>query len=534
MTCPDFQISKTGRQGLGVVQPQSGLNYPFVAPTADIQYLVADLHFEYDDIGEYNADVAAAKHPLAIKHLYGIGCVENTPAENFLTPVHAADIVLVDALGRVVLDTTTQSTTFDQANWGQDYKIYTWKTANSICRLVAHATWPIDDDADTDFVRHYDKYLTPENAQLDERAVYKMPKRLLTVRVKTGQTISSRYAGSINFTNGYNTELIALPTETKNFRKNTKINFSAVAGSGLGRYGNCPGGAVVPVSKINGVSGVSGDFHLAAKDCLLIRRGVTVGVDPPNNTNPSITSHQQIGANCDPCCACSDYSDTAKYMNDTSYRYKLIGQRAEKVRTEHENNIARWLDQRACSVQRPLRLFMVPQRCPYVDIVMMICNPCQSCVLPTRLTLTVDVAGDLIPAPGQNPNAVSVRPSIECGHTFMRAPGVRNAGVGITVSQNGMQYSAAFPTIQPGESAYAQFRLRFDQIDTTAPSAEPAKPRGPYVINGTLTGAYLSNNAPLLINCGDNLDDQTPPPPALAEATQTLYCNADGQTEAPC
>ncbi|NDD52493.1 hypothetical protein EBZ39_01205 [bacterium] len=534
MPCPDFQLSTTGRQGLGVVQPQSGLNYPLVNPTADIEYLIADFHFEYDDIGEYNNSVAPVKNPISIRHLYGVGCVENMPAANFPTPAHDADIVLVDALNRVVLDTTTQPTTFDQADWSQDYKIYTWKTANSVCRLVAHKTWPMADQGDDDAPRNYNKYLTPVNAQLDARAVYKMPKRLLTLRVQNGQTISNRYVDAVNFVNGYNTEIAAEKAEVKNFRINTEIKFSAVAGTGLGRYGNCPETPAVPISKINGVTGANGDFNLSAKDCLFIRRGVTVSVNEPHSTNPSLTSHQQIGANCDPCCACSDYSDTAKYMNDTSYRYKLIGQRAEKVRTEHENNIARWLDQRACSVQRPLRLFMVPQRCAYVDIVMMLCNPCQICVAPTRLTLTVDVSGDFVPAPGQDPATLAVRPSLECGYTFMRAPGVRGAGVGITVSPNGLQYSVAFPTVKPGESAYAQFRLRFDQIDLTATENSVVKPRGPYVINGVLTGVYLSDNSPLLTNCGDPLDDQTEPPAAIAETTQTLYCNSDGKTEAPC
>jgi hypothetical protein len=76
--------------------------------------------------------------------------------------------------------------------------------------------------------------------------------------------------------------------------------------------------------------------------------------------------------------------------------------------------------------------------------------------------------------------------------------------------------------------------LRFDQIDLTAAETSVVKPRGPYVINGVLAGVYLSDNSPLLINCGDPLDDQTEPPPAIAETTQTLYCNADGKTEAPC
>lgn len=536
MTCPDFQLSKHGRAGLGVVQPQSGLDYPLVAPSADIRYLIADLHLSYDDAGEYDPAVTPAAHPLRIKYLYGLGCVENTPASGFPTPTHAADIVIVDSLNRVILDTTLPGTTFNAQPWSADYTIYEWKTARAVCRLVCYNTWPDEDNGqvDDDTRRNYDKSLTPINARLDERAVYKLPRRLLSMRVRNGQTTTARYKGSFKFVNGYNTEIVPGGGEVKNFRNVTSINFRAVAGTGLGRYGNCPGGVAVPITKINGVTATAGDFRLAATDCLWLRRPVTVGLTAPYPVNPSTTAHQQIGADCDPCCGCDDYANTAKYMNETSYRYKLIGQRAEKVRTEHENNIARWLDQRSCSVQQPLRLLMVPQRCPYMDIVMMLCNPCETCVEPTRVTLTLTVSGDFVPADPETQTSVAVRPTLECGYTSMYAPGIRGRGVGISVSGDGFQYSAVFPQLKPGDSAYVQFRLKFSQYDPTNPAVEDTRARGPYVVTGMLTGANASTNQPILTNCGQLLNDGLPPLAALAETTQTLFCNAEGKTEAPC
>jgi hypothetical protein len=535
MTCPDYTTSKSGRSGLGVVQPQSGLDYPLVSPSEDIQYLVADLHLSYDDAGEYDSGAPKATHPLRIKYLYGIGCVENTPAPGFPVSVHAADIVVVDSHNRVILDTNHEDVLFNVSAWGADYRIYEWKTARAVCRLVTYTTWPNDDNQqiDDDTRRQYDKYLAPSNARLDERAVYKMPKRLLTLRVRNGNAISPRYTESIKFVNGYNTEIVAGTAETKNFRNNTKINFTAVAGTGLGRYGNCGGNVGVPLTKINGLSSDNGDFRISGTDCLWARRPVSVGISPPYAVNPSTTAHQQIGADCEPCCSCNDYAATAKYMNDTSYRYRLIGQRADKVRTEHENNIARWLDQRACSVQRPLRLFLVPQRCAYMDVVMMLCNPCETCVNPSRLTVTLDVSGDLVALPGQQ-TPVHVTPSLECGHTAMYAPGIRGGAIGITVSSDGRNYTAAFPQLKPGSSAYVQFRVKFTQLDDTQTPSVETRARGPYVITGVLTGALLSDNSPILTNCGVNLADGFPPPAAVSETVQTLHCNADGKTEGPC
>ena len=164
----------------------------------------------------------------------------------------------------------------------------------------------------------------------------------------------------------------------------------------------------------------------------------------------------------------------------------------------------------------------------------MLCNPCEKCFEPSRLTVSLNVSGDFVPVNPETQTNVAVRPELECGYTSMRAPDIRGSSVGITVSGNGLQYSAAFPRLKPGDSAYVQFRLRFDQFDPTNSLIEPARARGPYVITGVLTGTYLSGGLPILTNCGDKLYDGTNPPAASAELTQTLYCNAEGKTEAPC
>jgi len=538
MTCPDLQTSKRGRAGIGVIQPQSGLDYPLVAPSDDIQYLIADLHIAYDDVGEYEPAFLPAAHPLRIKYLYGAGCIENTPSAGFPAAANAVDIVIVDANNRVILDTTTQTTQFNAQAWSADYRICEWKTLRAVCRLVLYTTWPDNDSGriDDDTQRNYNKFLTPVNAQLDERAVYKMPRRLLTMRVKNGQTVSPRYSGKFTFTNGYSTEINAAAPETKNFRNITEVTFDAVAGTGRGRYGACDDGEEVPITKINGLAGDNGNFRLSGTDCLWVRRPTTVGVGPPYPVNASTTAQQQIGADCDPCCGCDEYVDAAKYLNETSYRYKLIGQRAEKVRTEHENNIARWRDQRACSVQRPLRLMMVAQRCPYIDVVMMLCNPCETCLDPARLTLSLNIAGDFVPAKPEQQTPINIRPTLECGYTTLYAPGIRGGAVTIAVSGDGLQYSAVFPQLKAGDSAYVQFRLKFNQnqyIPATA-TEEETRARGPYTVTGILTGVHTTTNLPVLTNCGQNLDDGQLPPVASAEVARTLNCTAQGTTETAC
>jgi hypothetical protein len=99
-----------------------------------------------------------------------------------------------------------------------------------------------------------------------------------------------------------------------------------------------------------------------------------------------------------------------------------------------------------------------------------------------------------------------------------------------------LQYSAVFPQLKAGDSAYVQFRLKFNQnqyIPTTA-TEEETRARGPYTVTGILTGVHTTTNLPVLTNCGQNLDDDQLPPVASAEVARTLNCTAQGTTETAC
>jgi hypothetical protein len=505
MSCPDFSLSSFGRRGIGVIQPQSGLDYPFVAPTPDIRYLVADFFLSYDDPAEYDGGNTFTP-PLRIKYLYNVGCEENTPPAGFPTPrtANEADIVVVDADDRVVFDSTVGAVTAAEEAWSADYKIYRWQNSSSTCALVAYTTWAATDDDK----RNHAKYLAPANAILEARAVYKMPRRLKTLRVQSGGTTSSPISGLVNFRNGYNTTLVAAAPVVNNFRINTPVVFNAVAGTGLGKYQNCgtdeTGEAVQPIRKINGIPTTTGDFLLSGTDCVWSRRPTLRTND--NGLNPSGVVHQQIGADCPPCCECSDYVDTALYMNQVQSQYMLIGERVNDVKLYHEQNVARWLDQRLCSVN-PLKLLLVPQRCPYMDIVLMLCNPCQDCVLSSRLTLTL------------TPTITSPA-TLVCGYTAFYAAGINGRPIPITETQlaGSSSFSAQFPIIRGGGTAYLKFRVKFQE-------------RSQYVIDGALT-ANLNTGEPILTGCADTPSEDRQI--AVATRSEALYCTPEGQTERPC
>jgi len=531
MACPDYVISSSGRAGIGVNQ-DAGLDYPLVRPSSDIDYLLADFYLAFEP------PAFEITYPLSIRYLYGVGCVENTPAVDFFTPTHAADIVVVDAANRVVFNSAV-NTAFTVSAWGTDYKIYEWLGSAAVCRLVTHTTWA----PDTAEQQQYDKYLTPTSAKLAGRATYQMPRRLRTISVRNGQSEHGPYAGNILLKNSYNTELAGQVSSNSPFRNNTAITVSAQAGSGAG-LAPCSSTGDVPITSINGVSpSASGDFLISATDCLFARRPLVDGaVDPDNQLH--------IGTGCTaPCCKCSDYSDLAKYLNLTRDRYALIGQRAENVRTAHENNIARWNAQRGCSTANPLRLMLTPQMCPYMDIVMMACNPCTTCLPPVTLSVMLTVS-----SPG-------VTASLVCGNTALFGPNVNGKPVAVYPSPDGLTYSSTLPQIPPGDSAYLKFRVKFL-------AADGSKPAGPVIVTGVLTGA-LSDQSLMRNNCGsqdarESYSSLSVFPatgkantlytdlsngfvyqwvneylriiiePAVATVAQALYCSETGTTEAPC
>lgn len=498
MACPNFDFSPGGRRGVGVLQARSGLDYPLVAPSDDIRYLLADFYLAYEQ-------AAAVVLPLRIKHVYNVGCVENTPAAGFPVAVNSVGIVVVDAADTVIFDSISQPVAaYDSWEWGDDYTVFEWLTETAVCRMVIYTTWAETDDEQ----RNYDKYLTPEAAELDARALYKIPKRVQQISVKNGATTLGPYRGAVEFDANYNMRINAGETTATKFVSATPVTFNAVPGAGAGKY-PCDSSPTLQqfITSINGLTGDShGGFVLSGTGCMWARRPTVVD---GANVRPSSTAGMQVGADCKPCCGCEDYAGTALYMNSVRDRYKLIGVRAEEVRSRHETNIARWNEYRACSTQTPLRLIFVPQRCPYMDIVMLLCNPCEKCLPTSVLTLAISAAGD----DGAIPPIFDAE--IECGYTAMYAAGINGKATSINLVAP-LTYETAFPELQPGDSAYVKFRLKF-------------APKDQYIISGLLTGKYALSGLPISTDC--SAEDSVP---AQAEATQVLYCTPDGKTEMPC
>lgn len=503
-------VDAHGRRGIGVVQPQSGLDYPFVAPSADIRYLLADLHVAVDDPSRYQQPETFFKPPFYVKYLYGAGCVDNGAPAAFLTPTHAVDILVCDAQNNTVFDSTENDATFTATTWSSNYKIIEWRSSRGSCRVILYTTWA-ENDPDR---RHYNKYLTPQNGMLDQRAVYILPKRLKSLAVADAAGLllpnqPEKITGKVLFKNGYNTQLSYTSTTT-GILSTASVVISAAAGSGAGKYPSCTDNAdsgdapVPPITKINGVAvTATGDFLVAADGCLWAHR-------PTESTGETsvaaASAHLDFGAGCAPCCECQDYVDLGLQINQYRSQYANIGARVNETKQIHEQNIQKWLDQRNCGINHPLRLLMVAQRCPYMDIVCMVCNPCSECLYVSELALTLSA-----------PSGLGASAEVVAGYTAMFAPNINGRPSPVNTDNSGgaTTFRIPFPIVPAGDSAYIRFRVKLSV------AAE-------YAVNGTLS-AVTTDGEPVLTGCSSDEARSI----AAASATQALYCDDNGNTNLP-
>jgi hypothetical protein len=520
MTCSAFEYAKNGRRGIGVNQPQAGLHYPFVEPAPEVQYLIADFYLAYEDLN------SAYQHPFKLKWVYGLGCESSTAVK---APAHAADVLVVDANDVTVFDSTI-GCEFASWGWGSkhpladpaalyDYQVYEWISANVVCRLVSYNTWPIITEsagADDDAPRNYPTHISLTSGTLDERSVYRLPRRVNSVKVKNGVTTSAAITGDIDLHYGYNTELTAQPQQRRGIRATNQIQINAVPGAGLGKYLNCPETGS-PIYAINGMTGP--DILIEASDCVWLKRPAQLVGDKLVLTSPSSSSSSAgscicppasstatlaIVSNCPACCQCSDYVQVGNYMNRTADRYRPIGQAANTIVALHQSNIDRWLEQQDCRLQRPLQACLAPQRCPYVDVVVQFCNQCTECAQDVVLNMTFETL-DL-----QN-NVITNTATTVCGYTNITTPSsIRRLE---TITGTWPNLSANIGKVDIGNSAQAQFRLQFSQSVPTN-------------IRMVLTGTTGAGD----IKAGCNSTD----PPASAVVIESLYCANDGTTSVTC
>jgi len=390
-----------GRQPIGVNQPPSGGSlYPFVNPSPDIKYLLGDFFIAFDDLPD------VVKYPLRVKWLYGFGTHAVPPPSGSPAPVHAQDIVVVDANNYVVFD-STQATSFKTDDWDSRLTIVEWESDDAVCRCTFHYEWTVSDITDGQTVT-YDNHIVPVNGELQADTWYKLPKRVKSIVVGT-QSVSKN---KVIFKEGYNiglnanTALSPLNVTLRAFsrskrlvpgtRLTNQVVISSAPGLGLGVYAACTD-TQPQVKKLNGVTGNSfQNYTFDSEGCLRSQRPVGLLSYSPRTLNYgdfNLNSAQSRAAlklsnDCTCCCACEYFARTYQGLKRQWFLFKDIATAAEKTRDDFQKNINRWNIQKQIREADNIRIrISVDGNCK-IRYGIALCNSSKCCLSNIRVYVT--------------------------------------------------------------------------------------------------------------------------------------------------
>lgn len=387
--------------GVGPAQPQSGVDYPLVGGgyfrdvLLDMQVVV-----DIDDINTISTSILF--HPPYTLVDFAIPSI-SVGAVGFR-------VLIVDDESSEVFyfhgDGRENEQVLASGPWGPDKEYVSIRSGRS----YLYAVWSTGHEPNSLSVN--------VNAELDSRVVTIMPKRITGLAIRVGAKDESvpleeteeiiiyqaepipedqnadEYTAQIVFKNKYNMDIEAATLTEEGQTVESLITFKATPAAGEGRFNNCSA-AQTPITRINGEATTNGNALIAASGCLDVVPPVsfdfieipggggacdkTYEVTAEKKDN-SIYGDLVVGAHCQPCCECQDYLDVNSKMMIYRSQYSLIGQRADRVRLLHEENVARFETANVCNKQNPIRIEAILQRCPYVDVLIQVCNSCEECL----------------------------------------------------------------------------------------------------------------------------------------------------------
>jgi len=337
-----------------------GTDFPFVNPSDDIRGMFEDMFLSFDTTVNYS-------YPLKVSSVSGF---------QFATP-STANLTITDSAGAVVFNTS--GSTFSHRSWGADRVVYYWQSGRKILTAVQYVG--------TGAVERSSSF-SPTSAILDERAYQKECAKVNSVRINNVQ-----YQGDLQLVAGYNMIMNLSPgVDTEGTRKVNYIQIASVSGEGAGIYPNCPENCVNDaVREINGVKPDSnGNVAFIPVGCYW--QGVE-GLSNQNLYRPSHENRVSIRNNCSPCCECNDFVNTYKGIQNVYSKFKDLGDRSMRVRSQHYANQARWVAAKEQREQASMRVFALPLQDAKVSAVVTYCNTTSNFIGPIYIQVTLDGGG---------------------------------------------------------------------------------------------------------------------------------------------
>lgn len=391
--------------------PWGGTDYPFAGPSS-YALLLNDLYLSYaDDLNQFEP-------PFTLAWVFGLGTLGGGPRPGGVTPAHAIDLLVKDANGAIVFDSTGAA--YSSSTWGTNRVVSQWLGSTAVCRIVSRNQQATAFHADEE-----------PAVVLNSRTYRRTPSRLIGVRVD-----AQIFTGPVRLEAGYNIALAAppQPTQVDGAQATAVVSLDAVPGAGIGRAPGCAD--VVPtIRTINQVKGAAGgNFVIQTDDCIRLQVPIATG------------GEIDLASNCQPCCSCEAFVNTYTGLHRMWDRWQAIATSAEAARDEYVANIDRWKAQADCRAAHPAQLVVVQQDPCGAFIGASFCNTTTDCIAPVTLALSFSTPAIVL---GAEMNGTTYAPLV----------------VGSTVS-------FLMDALEPGQSLAAKLRVRVacntgDSLTTT-------------------------------------------------------------------
>ncbi len=485
--CPTWPTDVDGGVRIGVDQQQGGSIYPFTQADDDLYALVADFFLAYTD------NYCRFEQPFSITYLYGFSDVVADAEGGDPTPTHDKDIVVKDANGQVVFDSTLlpdNEFAFREQEWGSRLLLVEWLGDTAICRIVVHTKIPIG--GTTPCIK---SPYRPEIGDLDVRTLEPLLPHVQKLRVNSSSSWYTTLVG------GYNT-LLEVTEETDSVRPKTVITINNTPGYGIGRVPGCEEDRTL--RQLNSVDAdASGNVALTAQQCYWWEIPHTIEETEDGPRAVAIPHTLRLNNDCGQCPPCSDYAAVYEAIRRLMDRYMALGARAEAVRDQYRENLVRWLQQGRIRQEKPLRLAVYASGACIAGVSGGLCNNSESTVedLELRFTFTA-MTGAYV-----------------CGSGFITGSAVDSESESGVTSPDGHVplapsgswpvFSYFFDRVPPGGFAQAVFQVEFagctsESVQVTLeafadgspitynaawPSGDDPQPVVPLVVTTDLTSA---------------------------------------------
>jgi hypothetical protein len=477
-----------------------GKNYPFISPSADLDYVVADFYMsvEYSNL---------LRQPFRISRIHGLDSylsinsslssealtvdTQSITADNDHVTVdqtallewvaessfdfNPLDIFVVDSNDTIVF-ASVLADYYQSYAYGPNKRLHEWVFRGvGFARLIQYTAWP--DDV-TPPVLPTDLY--PESSILNPHSYDILPARLKVVQVD-----DEYYDGDIVLKNGFNTELyvgeqlsfpqrrsrIAIPTvpsapdtsRVDGGLNETVVTMAAAPGSGLGKYPGCEDEPSV-IYRINGVGPDEyGNFTFSAGDpstesgaCTYIRR--TGAIDGSDFV--AEPASLDLGDDCSVCCNCQSYANTYKAIRHNFLIIKNLVRRYHVVRDRILQYNDALTSRVECDQENPLRL-SAQVSANFLDIIAAYVNLSDECVYDVTLNLEFKVREMDGHWPLDRCNEAQL---VRC--TAYAIGGQYKDWSPVTLDGEFPDLSFNFEYVKPYDAAGIQFRLEFPCRDT--------------------------------------------------------------------